>query len=141
MSEAVGATYAEGLKRGLRLYRAPDRCRRGHDSPRYVSSRSCVECCRARTPDASATEARRPRRKPKPVTAVAAVVPVRAPEPTHETRGQGVGSNRHHFKHGGWADTVRIDEGTAKRISDCIERIFGNAPRIGHERQRQDEAA
>ena len=124
---AVGATRAEAKRRGLKLYRAPKPCKRGHDSLRYVTSGQCVACTRENFDELKS----RPRRRgPKPA---AAVKPVKAPE----VEARESGGQRYRFLHGGYSDVVRIDSGTAKRISDCIERVFGNAPKIGHERQSE----
>jgi hypothetical protein len=126
---AVGATQDDARKRGLLLYRASKPCQRGHDSPRYVSSRQCVKCAQSHS---AGPKVQRRRRERKP----AAAVVVNAPEPK-ET---GPGAQRHRFKYGGWADTVEIHAGTAKLISDCIERVFNDAPRIGHERLQRAAA-
>jgi hypothetical protein len=132
MTDAVGATQEDARKRGLKFYRGPRPCKRGHTpSVRRVSSRECLECSRAHNSKAYAA---RRRGEPKPAPVV-----VKAPEPTIE-REVGPGAKRHRFKFGGWADIVEIHSGTAKLISDCVERVFGDAPRIGHERPQQAAA-
>lgn len=121
---AVGATRADAKRRGLKLYRAPTPCKRGHDSIRYTSSAQCVACTRANFDELKL----RPRpRGPKPAAAVKAPEPVEAEGPK--------GTAAYRYKHGYYSDPGnRISR---ERIDACIERVFGNAPRIGHERQSE----
>jgi hypothetical protein len=72
------------------------------------------------------------RRKAQPAAVV--VEPIKAPEPKES------GGQRYHFASDGWSDIVRPHAGTARLISQCIERVFGNAPRIGHERPERKAA-
>ena len=45
-SRRTGAWYAreEARRDGKMTYWAPNKCKRGHNSPRYTSTKSCVEC-------------------------------------------------------------------------------------------------
>jgi hypothetical protein len=110
VSADCGATLDDAIERGLPFYLTPKKCTFGHDSPRYVKSRQCVQCTRTRNAASAA------RRRPVPIPKVEDSEPT-APEREIRDRDPG----------------TRI---SPERISACIDRIFGDAPRLGSEALR-----